>query len=798
MNNTYTPVLEKEVEQYRSILYTLLRRYQDADKPFLLKSDISDPLVTFCEERDDDGFRDSQLAELLLQTQHAAISAPWMYIEVRRDIGRWDNYRIHLDECYVEMVDVREFMRFREEIVNPDGDNGELLVEFDIRPFNRNVPRIKDRKNIGRGVEFLNKNLSSRLFADASERGRLLYEFLRLHHHQGHPLMLNYRVSSPKDLEQALNKAEKQLARQDADKNWDDVRGAMQDLGFEPGWGRTVARARETMQLLIDVLDAPDPAIIEDFLGRIPMIFNVVIFSPHGYFGQSNVLGLPDTGGQIVYILDQVRALEKEMHQRLYEQGLNIEPQILVVTRQIPEAADIGCSEQEELIHGTRNAKIIRVPFRNERGDVIPEWISRFRVWPYLERYTQEVEKVVMAEFQGKPDLIIGNYSDGNLCATLLSRSLGVTQCNIAHALEKTKYLFSDLYWKDRESQYHFAAHFSADLIAMNAADFIITSTYQEIAGNEESVGQYESYGAYTMPGLYRVIRGIDVFDPKFNIVSPGADEKVYFSYKDKNHRIEDLHPEIDNLLFGEDVEGAVGQLKDRSKPMIFAMSRLDYVKNVTGITEWYARNPRLREHANLFLIAGYTDAEQSSDEEERHQIGLMHDLIAMHDLHGSIRWLPKQSDKVFNGELYRCIADKGGVFVQPALFEAFGLTVIEAMTSGLPTFATWYGGPLEIIEHGKSGYHIDPNHGEAAAELMADFFEKCREDSSHWEKISEGGMKRIQECYTWRLYASRLMTLSRTYGFWKFVTNLERESAQRYNELFYATVMRDAVRKVD
>jgi len=28
-------------------------------------------------------------------------------------------------------------------------------------------------------------------------------------------------------------------------------------------------------------------------------------------------------------------------------------------------------------------------------------------------------------------------------------------------------------------------------------------------------------------------------------------------------------------------------------------------------------------------------------------------------------------------------------------------LTVIEAMGSGLPTFATRYGGPLEIIEEG-------------------------------------------------------------------------------------------------
>lgn len=38
---------------------------------------------------------------------------------------------------------------------------------------------------------------------------------------------------------------------------------------------------------------------MERFLGRLPLVMNVVIMSPHGYFGQSNVLGLPDTGGQV-------------------------------------------------------------------------------------------------------------------------------------------------------------------------------------------------------------------------------------------------------------------------------------------------------------------------------------------------------------------------------------------------------------------------------------------------------------------------------------------------------------------
>lgn len=72
-----------------------------------------------------------------------------------------------------------------------------------------------------------------------------------------------------------------------------------------------------------------------------------------------------------------------------------------------------------------------------------------------------------------------------------------------------------------------------------------------------------------------------------------------------------------------------------------------------------------------------------------------------------------------------RMIADKRGAFVQPARYEAFGLTVVEAMTCGLPAFVTNRGGPAEIVQHGQSGFHIDPYHGDAAAEVMADFFDK-------------------------------------------------------------------------
>ena len=38
---------------------------------------------------------------------------------------------------------------------------------------------------------------------------------------------------------------------------------------------------------------------MQNFLARLPIGFNVVILSPHGFFGQANVLGKPDTGGQV-------------------------------------------------------------------------------------------------------------------------------------------------------------------------------------------------------------------------------------------------------------------------------------------------------------------------------------------------------------------------------------------------------------------------------------------------------------------------------------------------------------------
>jgi sucrose synthase len=794
MNET----LEDYLRSHRDDAYLLLRRYGDLSKRFLLRSDLLGELEEFSLEARNGRIKESPLGKILRTTQEASIEAPWIYLAVRSRIGEWNYLRLHLETVAAEDISVSEYLSFKERLQAGNNLTSEWPLEIDLGPFNREFPRLKESRSIGQGVAFLNRKLSSELFEKLESGDRRLLEFLRLHQVWGTQLMLSQRVADVAGLRTALRRALEYLERKPPDSTWAEVEDTLQELGFEPGWGKTVERMSDTFRLLSDILEAPAPASLEKFLSRIPMIFSVVILTPHGYFGQSDVLGLPDTGGQVVYILDQARALEKEMHKRLEEQGIDIEPRIVVVTRMIPEARSTSCDQKIEKISGTRNAVILRVPFRKEGGKVVPQWISRFEIWPYLERFALEAEQEILAHLGGKPALIIGNYSDGNLVASLMSRRLQVTQCNIAHALEKNKYLWSDLHWKQMDDQYHFGCQFTADLISMNTADFIITSTYQEIAGSQDTVGQYESYGAFTMPELYRVVNGINVFDPKFNVVSPGSDPDVYFPFRDQERRLLGLRDELDRLVFGDGGDlPARGQLENRTKPIIFTMARLDRIKNITGLVDWYGCSSELRKLANLLVVGGQLDPENSSDHEEREQIRHLHDLIDRHDLESNIRWVGFQSERNLVGELYRFVADHGGVFVQPALYEAYGLTVIEAMSSGLPTFATRYGGPAEIIVDGVSGFHIDPSHGDESASKIADFLQACVDRPERWEEISRGALARIEDRYTWKRYGEKIMTLARVYGFWKYVTNLEREETCRYLEMFYSLLYRRLSEKI-
>jgi glycosyltransferase involved in cell wall biosynthesis len=59
-------------------------------------------------------------------------------------------------------------------------------------------------------------------------------------------------------------------------------------------------------------------------------------------------------------------------------------------------------------------------------------------------------------------------------------------------------------------------------------------------------------------------------------------------------------------------------------------------------------------------------------------------------------------------------------VYVQPSERESFGIAVLEAMLLGKPVVAARTGGIPEVVEHGASGWLVDPGNAEALAEGLA------------------------------------------------------------------------------
>ncbi|GBF96697.1 sucrose synthase, partial [Raphidocelis subcapitata] len=350
-----------------------------AATPILLPHVLTDELAAIAAATGAAGLPASPVAALFRSAVEVVVQAPSIAIALRPKPGSWLYALVHADGLTADEMTASSYLAFKERLCDGSVDeNPYQVLEIDMGPFNRDLPRMQMARSIGQGVQFLNRHLSAGMFSGAGPGGAhshahagegkgQLFEFLRSLTHRGQSLMLSpAKLVTLGQLREALLRADKALEGYDDETEWSSVAPRLYDLGFERGWGCDVGRVRASMRLLLDIIQAPDADSLERFLGSLPLIADVVILSPHGYFGQSNVLGLPDTGGQVVYILDQVRALEAEMRRRLDEQGLaDATPRVIVVTRLIPEARGTSCNERVERIHGTDGAYILRVPFRD-------------------------------------------------------------------------------------------------------------------------------------------------------------------------------------------------------------------------------------------------------------------------------------------------------------------------------------------------------------------------------------------------------------------------------------------------
>ncbi|KAH7573018.1 hypothetical protein JRO89_XS03G0051800 [Xanthoceras sorbifolium] len=526
----------------------------------------------------------------------------------------------------------------------------------------------------------------------------------------------------------------------------------------------------------------------------------IVLISLHGLVrGENMELGRDsDTGGQVKYVVELSRALANMPG--VYRVDL--------FTRQIssPEI-DWSYGEPTEMLTAgsedadgnevgeSSGAYIIRIPFGPR-----DKYLRKELLWPYIQEFVDgalahilNMSKVLGEQIGGGqpvwPYVIHSHYADAGDSAALLSGALNVPMVLTGHSLGRNK--LEQLLKQGRQSKedinstYKIMRRIEAEELSLDAAELVITSTKQEI---EEQWGLYDGFDVKLEKVLRaRGRRGVNChgrYMPRMVVIPPGMD----FS----NVVVQEEAPEVEGelaALVGNNNDGSSPKavptiwselmrfLTNPHKPMILALSRPDPKKNITTLLKAFGECRPLRELANLTLIMGNRDDIEEMSGGNASVLTTVLKMIDKYDLYGQVAY-PKHHRQSDVPDIYRLAAKTKGVFINPALVEPFGLTLIEAAAHGLPMVATKNGGPVDIHRALNNGLLVDPHDEEAIADALL----KLVSEKNLWHDCRKNGWKNIH-LFSWpehcRTYLTRVAACRMRHPQWQTDTPGDEMAAE-------------------
>jgi sucrose-phosphate synthase len=447
---------------------------------------------------------------------------------------------------------------------------------------------------------------------------------------------------------------------------------------------------------------------------------HIQLFSIHGLLRAENLeLGRDaDTGGQIKYVLELAKALEQREDVQ----------QVELFTRLISDkTVSEDYAKSLEKVNDKR--RIVRIQCGGRK------YMRKELLWPHLDEYVDKTIKYIKRH-KRIPDIVHGHYPDAGYVAMQLAEIFGVPLVYTGHSLGRSKLsrlLGEGMTEKEIIKKYRIDYRIRMEEEILKKADLVVASTTQEIEG------QYDQYENKDIPPL-KVIPpglGIDKFYPFYHDALPETEKSETEMYAQASV-LEELH-----RFF-----------KHPDKPLILSLCRPDKRKNIAGLIKAYGEDLELQSMANLAVFAGIRKDISEMEDNERDVLTEILLLMDKYDLYGKMA-IPKRHDFEYEvPELYRIAAEKRGVFVNSALTEPFGITLIEAAACGLPIIAPTDGGPLDIIQNCECGVLVDTTNTEEIAAAAKQIIV----DGENWKRYSKAGIMNIREHYTWESHAATYM----------------------------------------
>ncbi|MHA1299056.1 MAG: glycosyltransferase [Candidatus Helarchaeota archaeon] len=422
-------------------------------------------------------------------------------------------------------------------------------------------------------------------------------------------------------------------------------------------------------------------------------IKNVGMISFHGYFAADPQLGKVDTGGQVVFVLELSRYLHDVC-------GTDV----TIFTRLF--------NEKESPIHSkilekvSDGVNIIRIPDEmSEKG-----FIRKEELYPYLHSAGENIIQWIKENTE--IDMIHSHYVDGGILGEHVSRELNLPWVHNSHSLGRVKRdaLLKKITDKEEikkiDKELNFELRFKSEEMIYDKTKLIFAESL------DERNNLIKFYG--------------EKYAEKVVVIPPGVNTNEWHPIQVDREK----HPL--NALF---------PVKDFK--YVFSVSRIDPRKGLDLLIEAtpLIQNKMGEEQIKIVIGGGSKKGRKLKPYEQS-----LHDLAAKIDPEKKCIYLTgyipdEEILDYYNG----C-----EIFILPARWELFGITMLEAMACRKPVIVTKFGGPATIINNGTNGILVDPTDKEQLASKIVELLK----DKGKADKLAENALKTITEKFSWEKIA--------------------------------------------